>query len=155
PRAADAQTDLLSMVQAAVAAAYPGAGQQAYLITLLDNANDLARGTEQEKELTAWRNVLIGRGAPANPPPASPPPVRLTYPQQNQLVDALLSAFPSQEEVARLMLQGLNVQLSTIASDGSLRGSVDSIIQWAAAQDRVSDLIRAARAANPGNSALQ
>jgi tetratricopeptide (TPR) repeat protein len=81
--------------------------------------------------------------------------MRLSGQQAKQLERALMSAFPSIDDLARVVRFGLDKNLSEISESGSLKDTVFQLIQWAEAQGRVKDLIEAAYAENPGNPELQ
>lgn len=87
------------------------------------------------------------------PPPARRRPERAPTPEE--VAEALLAAFSSRNELMRMTRNGMGVNLDHIASDGGMRGQVAQLCQWAEDQDRMGDLIRAARKANPGNEKLR
>src|SRR4051812_47927834 len=72
-----------------------------------------------------------------------------------QLQNALLNAFPQEEALGTMVYNRLNVRLNEIASGGNLREIVFSLIEWAAANGLLRDLVRAALAENPGNKRLR
>lgn len=71
-----------------------------------------------------------------------------------RLVDALLSAFPSQGSLRQMVSFGLDENLDAIVGGGSLRDVAFELVKWAGAHGRVSDLLTAARTNNPGNPLL-
>ncbi|HMA34003.1 MAG TPA: effector-associated domain EAD1-containing protein, partial [Chloroflexia bacterium] len=72
-----------------------------------------------------------------------------------QLTEALCAAFPSRDALAQMVRFGLNANLATISQGADLQQDAFALITWADAQDRVGELVAAARAANPTNLALQ
>jgi Effector-associated domain 1 len=72
-----------------------------------------------------------------------------------QLQAALVSAFPSQSELAQMVLFGMNENLNTISQSTNLREMVFDLIQWAQAKGRTQELVRAALEANATNPELQ
>jgi hypothetical protein len=96
-------------------------------------------------------------GAPPDPAPAPAPTISLTSltgPQRKQLYDALLSAFPTPTDLARMVAFGLNTNLAQISTGSNLGDMALSLMTWAQAQGRMEDLVHAARQDNPGNAAL-
>src|SRR5689334_21765490 len=75
--------------------------------------------------------------------------------QFKQLQEALLSAFPTQSELAQMVQFGLNQNLDAIAGTGRLADVVFQLIRWAEAQSRTVELVTIARDVNPGNLALR
>lgn len=82
--------------------------------------------------------------------------MKLTGPQVKQLSDALVSAFCTRSELAQMMFYELGENLDAIAANTGLANTVFMVIaHWAEPKDKVVDLWRAARRANPGNAALR
>src|SRR5690349_4576780 len=80
----------------------------------------------------------------------------LTSPQQKQLADALLAAFPMEQALIEMVRYHLDASLNELAGSGvALSTLVFRLVEWAVARDRVSELIAAAQAANPTNTNLQ
>lgn len=75
--------------------------------------------------------------------------------QLQQLQAALLSAFPTEGELAQLVRFGLNENLQSISLGANLREVVFHLIEWAVAHGQLENLSRAALASNPTNPALQ
>lgn len=78
----------------------------------------------------------------------------LTGSQYAQLEKALLSAFPNQADLARMVRFGLDENLNTITGGGNLRTVVVELIGWAEANTQLAELLTAARNANQGNRDL-
>src|SRR5947207_3096708 len=72
-----------------------------------------------------------------------------------QLQAALLSAFPTEGDLAQMVRFGLNESLPSISLGANLREVIFHLIEWALAHGRLEDLIRAALDANPTNPGLQ
>jgi hypothetical protein len=75
--------------------------------------------------------------------------------QRQQVHDALLSAFPNENDIKRLVSFGLNENLSAITGNGVLSDVVFNVINWSEAHDRINDLLDAAVRTNPDNSKLR
>lgn len=72
-----------------------------------------------------------------------------------QLVDALVSAFPTRGELAMLVTIELDIPLDTITTAANLRTDAFALVQWAIARNRLNDLLAGARRQNPGNARLR
>jgi effector-associated domain 1 (EAD1)-containing protein len=139
------------------------------LLLLIENAIYMVQGSGLAAHLQTLHDTLQAAPAapggstpaPADSPapaPASPPTIvltSLTGPQRKQLYDALLSAFPTPTDLARMVAFGLNTNLAQISTGSNLGDMALSLMTWAQAQGRMEDLVRAARQDNPGNAALQ
>src|SRR3954452_14692319 len=75
----------------------------------------------------------------------------LTPAQRRQIEGALLAAFPSEADLARLLLHQLDVPLPQVAARANLQQMVFELVQWAEALGRLRDLIRGAAAENSDN----
>ncbi len=75
--------------------------------------------------------------------------------QIGQIVDALLSAFPTRADLAMLVTIELDAHLDAITTASNLRADIFALVQWAMARNRLNDLIAGARRQNPGNPQLQ
>jgi class 3 adenylate cyclase len=73
----------------------------------------------------------------------------------DDLARALLSAFPSQSDLQRMLAYGLDRNLVEIAAPGNLTHVVFELVQKAQAGGWLMDLVKAAREANPGNPLLK
>jgi hypothetical protein len=80
--------------------------------------------------------------------------VQLTGEQQRQLHNVLIHAFPNVDALARLVRFGLNENLAVIAGGSDLATVVFNLITWADAQDRLGDLLLAAKRDNSSNQRL-
>jgi hypothetical protein len=74
---------------------------------------------------------------------------------RKQLQTALLDAFRSREELARVVRYGLDENLNQITAAGPLASVVFELMEWAESQDRLDALIKEAREENPGNRLLK
>jgi hypothetical protein len=81
--------------------------------------------------------------------------MQLTGVQSKRLHEALLDAFPTEAALARMVRFGLDQPLALLAPSTALEDMAFKLIEWAEAQDRLPDLLRAARDANPSNHALR
>jgi tetratricopeptide (TPR) repeat protein len=70
-----------------------------------------------------------------------------------RLADALKRAFPKREMLAEMVRVGLDENLDDIATRQGL--GTHELVEWAEAQGKTEALIKAARAANPGNPRLR
>src|SRR5690348_9048320 len=79
----------------------------------------------------------------------------LTPTQRKQLQTALLDAFRSREELARVVRYGIDQNLNDITAPGPLVDVVFGLIDWAESHDTLDALIKEAREENPGNRLLK
>lgn len=79
----------------------------------------------------------------------------ITGKQIGQIVDALLSAFPTRADLAMLVTIELDERLDAITIAPNLRTDVFALVQWAIARNRLNALIDGARRQNPGNPLLR
>jgi hypothetical protein len=70
------------------------------------------------------------------------------------LYRALLSAFPDQGSLERMLRLGMDLSLDEISA-GNLSDRVFAVIRFAEAQGRLDELVRVAREDNPGNPELR
>jgi len=83
-------------------------------------------------------------------------PMKLTPQQEERLEEALLSAFPSCNELERMLQHQMGINLNEIVpTDDSLKITVHKLVRWAISQGRIKDLIKKAHQANPGNPELK
>lgn len=80
--------------------------------------------------------------------------MRLTGRQYQQLTDAFLDAFPSQQRLAELVRYRLEKNLYALALGDDLKEIVFKLIGSAEAEGWVEQLIASARESNPGNARL-
>lgn len=110
------------------------------------------------------RGAFAAMGKRQAPPPVTSPASRgggfvrswsrLTGPEWASLQKALLSAFPTNADLARMVSFELGENIEVIAS-GGLSEKVYGLIQWSQAHGNTEKLFRAARNANPGNQDLR
>jgi len=74
--------------------------------------------------------------------------------QQRQLRDALLSAFPTRQDLEMMVSYGLYENLSAIAGDGTLEYTIFKLVQWAVARGKFEQLVIAALKENSHNPQL-
>jgi hypothetical protein len=75
--------------------------------------------------------------------------------QMRELQQALLDAFPSEGDLARMVSFGLDERLTAIATGTTLTETVFKLIQWAESHGKVSQLLEAAVRENPDNLQLK
>lgn len=68
---------------------------------------------------------------------------------------ALLSAFHSKSNLEQMAMFGLGINLDNVAGGNNLAAITFNLIRWALAENRLPDLVRAARQTNPGNAKLK
>ncbi len=81
--------------------------------------------------------------------------MRLSKEQLADLYAALLSAFPNRGALQKMVLFHMGENLEVITLGDNLSEDIVNLIIWAQAQERLADLIAAARADNPGNRELR
>ena len=74
--------------------------------------------------------------------------------QIGQLVDALLGAYPSRDDLRIMVTIELDETLEAIADGANQRVVVFNLVTWAVRGGRVDDLLAGARRGNPGNRSL-
>jgi V8-like Glu-specific endopeptidase len=80
--------------------------------------------------------------------------MRLTGKQYQQLTDALIDAFPSQQRLAELVKFRLEKNLNAIAMGDDLKEIIFKLIGIAESEGWIDRLIASARESNPGNPRL-
>jgi len=80
--------------------------------------------------------------------------LNLNGPQQRQLMNALLDAFPDYDALQQMVRFGLNENLDSIVSRGNLTTVAFELIKWAMAKGRLEELLVATIAENPQNLKL-
>ncbi|MEZ4710850.1 MAG: toll/interleukin-1 receptor domain-containing protein [Caldilineaceae bacterium] len=81
--------------------------------------------------------------------------MKLSGAEYKQLQEALLAAFPTQDELEEMVSLELEENLNAIAGGRNLRAVVFNLIQWAEARGRTQELIDCALRANPTSPALK
>jgi hypothetical protein len=84
-----------------------------------------------------------------------PHPRQFSGPELKQLHTALLSGFPTVDDLKQMVRFELDERLEQIAGGQDLFDIVFNLIQWAEARGRLEQLIQAAQAWNAGNPQLQ
>jgi len=59
--------------------------------------------------------------------------MQLDGPQKKQLQAALISAFPTRQDLEQMVFHGLDVHLGAITAEGSLEQIVFELLRWAQA----------------------
>jgi hypothetical protein len=67
---------------------------------------------------------------------------------------ALLDAFPTWNDMERMVFYALGEHLEVVVGQGALQDVVFRLVRWAEAQGRLEELMRGAREQNPGNKLL-
>ncbi len=78
----------------------------------------------------------------------------LTGKQIGDLVDALLGAYPSRDDLRIMVRIELDETLEAIADGANQRVVTFNLVTWAVRSGRIDDLLAGARRGNPGNRAL-
>lgn len=81
-------------------------------------------------------------------------PIRLSPAEKEELAEALISAFPSQATLRRMLDYKLGLNLERIAGNGSLDDIVQQIITRAESRNELRELLAGAHDDNPKNSLL-
>jgi len=81
--------------------------------------------------------------------------MKLSGAQLQQILSALISAYPTVGALDRMVSFGLDENLQAIAGNGNLNDVVFELIRWAQARGRLEELVREASEQNPGNPELQ
>jgi hypothetical protein len=84
-----------------------------------------------------------------------PHPRQFSGPELKQLHTALLSGFPTVDDLRQMVRFELDERLEQIAGGDDLGDIVFNLIQWAEARGRLAELIQAAHTWNAGNPQLQ
>ena len=80
---------------------------------------------------------------------------QLSGKQIEDLVDALIHAYPSEADLAMMVRIELNKTLATVAAGSNLRVLIFNLITWAERSGRVNELVAGAVRRTPGNSMMQ
>ena len=80
---------------------------------------------------------------------------QLSGKQIEDLVDALIHAYPSEADLAMMVRIELNKTLATVAAGSNLRVLIFNLITWAERSGRVNELVAGAVRRTPGNPMLQ
>ncbi|HKP53618.1 MAG TPA: effector-associated domain EAD1-containing protein [Chloroflexia bacterium] len=116
-----------------------------------DTPRLLVREGVDASRLILTNASTTGATAPAPPSSQSSNPAA----KAQDIQAALLSAFPDKSNLKQMALFGLGINLDTIAGGSNLAAITFNLIEWAVANDRLLDLVRAARKANSGNAKLK
>jgi hypothetical protein len=81
--------------------------------------------------------------------------IRPSGAQLKEIQDALLSAYPSENDLAQMVRFELDIPLSSVASGGNQTEIIFQLLNWAESQGSVDRLLGAALRRNPGNPSLQ
>jgi len=80
---------------------------------------------------------------------------QLSGKQIEDLVDALIHAYPSEADLAMMVRIELNETLAAVAAGSNLRVLIFNLITWAERSGRVNELVAGAVRRTPGNPMLQ
>jgi cell division septum initiation protein DivIVA len=80
--------------------------------------------------------------------------INLTGSQRKQFREAIIDAFPSVTQLEIMLSEELDWQLAQIAGGSNYEEIVFNLIKWAESRAEVSNLLEAAKRANPGNQKL-
>jgi hypothetical protein len=80
---------------------------------------------------------------------------QLSGKQIEDLVDALIHAYPSEADLAMMVRIELDETLAAVAAGGNLRVLIFNLITWAERSGRVDELVAGAVNHTPGNPMLQ
>ena len=81
--------------------------------------------------------------------------MRLTGKEYKKLVQALMSAFPTEMALTKMVRYQLGENIKIVIGSNNLEDIVFKLVQKFEAENRISDLIRSARKENPYNQALR
>jgi hypothetical protein len=81
--------------------------------------------------------------------------MQLTGAQVQQIQDALLDGYSTQDELRIMVRIKLGQRLDAIVDGGNVRVLAFNLVSWAEQTDRVGDLVEGAAGYNPGNEALR
>ena len=81
--------------------------------------------------------------------------VNLTGEQFEQLEQALLSAYPTEAKLKRMVRITFGIPLQSVAEGTNQTERVDQLIEWAETEERLSELVSGAQRQNPGNAKLK
>ena len=75
--------------------------------------------------------------------------------QRNNLIDALVSAYPNENFLGLMLKRELGVKLNSIIQNARIyEETVDSLVEWAESNGKLKDLLKGAFQYNPGNPQL-
>lgn len=80
--------------------------------------------------------------------------MKISGKHEKELQSALLKAFPTESSLAQMVRFGMDEYLEHVAKGNNLADIVFQLICWARSQDRLHELLAAARAANPNSPEL-
>ncbi|HMA35062.1 MAG TPA: SAVED domain-containing protein [Chloroflexia bacterium] len=75
--------------------------------------------------------------------------------KRKQLYEALLDAFRSEGDLKKMLLFGLDTQLAQIMSSGNLSQEIFDLIEWAEANGKLEDLLKAVHESRPDNPRIR
>jgi hypothetical protein len=154
PRTRVVAMDIPRLVDTVEGEAWSPLPDGVYPITVvIENASGLAPGSRLASELQALLTTLRSRTAGSAYAP--PPTQGLSGQQRRAIQQALLSAYGVKGALEQMVSFCLNEKLAVIAGGDNLSEIIFSLIQWAEASGKVTDLLRCARQENPGNPELQ
>jgi hypothetical protein len=81
--------------------------------------------------------------------------MELTGEQFEQLEQALLGAYPTENELKRMVRVTFDKPLQAVAEGANQTVRIDNLIEWAESEGKVVDLVRGAHRRNPGSDLLK
>ena len=76
--------------------------------------------------------------------------------EHEQLVNALIAAFPEEEDLALMVKRALKTKLNLITKGNSgYETTVDRVVEWAKSQGKLPELVEGALKRNPGNPQMK
>lgn len=160
--------DIANIVNTADAWELP-AGEDPPICVVVENAQRQASTPQAANDLQALLNALKQGGGGTSPAPAAPvtpgasgtgtlrlpDSLRLSGAQRRELLNALVSAFPSISDLRQMVSFELGQNLEQIAGLRDLNSTVFDLLTWAEAHGQMAALIQGAWNTNPGNPTLR
>ena len=128
----------------------PGLAAVHEILSLIAGSRDAGRSEEQDGLDTSAQPLGVSMEISQLPSLTS-----LEGDQFERLEQALLSAFPTQARLSRMVRITFNKPLQAIAEGSNHTERVDSLIDWAESEGWLTQLVAAAQQQNPGNPDLQ
>src|SRR5947199_2312827 len=80
--------------------------------------------------------------------------MQISGPQLKELQEALISAFPTRQDLSMMVTHGLDENLLALVDSGGLEYTVFELLRWAVAKGRCEELVKAALSQNSQNPQL-
>lgn len=127
---------------------------ESWLSTAVMLAGPRRQAAVFKKALAELKAALAGNGAAAGSAPVATWNGKLSGPEYESLVNALVAAFHTPEALTEMVRFKLNRNLAEIATGAGLRSVVFNLIAAAESQGWTRDLVVGALDANPGSPSL-